>query len=488
MLYIGCSRDSGLKENFKDTLPVMADEPKNNYEKPNKIGIYVDTTPSMQGFLGMQEQFYKDIVNETVYAACLDEIDNLISSSYDVDNIEYYRVDTPLWRTEENVLRMARTFSYYDDHFYTDDKEENYEMIDLIKYDGVRYESYCLANALLNCVQDDFSVIVTDFYENEVASSEVTAALKKNMSFSADADRTIGIVGMKSEFAGQIYDLPGEAHPISYGIIDSAGTAEDIVYRQFFVLVIGEPNEVSTFCNSLQKRMGLEAGKCVSEVFYEDELYGLDYQDYEECFSRSDGLNNYFMPGKEMSINDKKNSKQYIYIYKNIKEMSREIIVSYKVNTESFKKRFQKEEPVKVSLSVPDPCEKELIEIPFVVENSKVSVWDSEKGFVVSEGYEGMFQIQHIYYSPQENHVYVVFQIINEKTLTGGIKFYGKISECSNGKEELCSWVDAWNFYKQKPSYEKTWRLKDYVIAIENEMPERNLGLIEFAFYIYLDS
>lgn len=485
-LCVGCQAGCGEPEvPFSDTLPVASDEPEIKDNKVEKIGVYVDATPSMKGFLGMQEEFYKKLVGETVYLTCLDELDNLLSVKYDREDMDYYRVDTPLWRSGENVLKKAKDAAFYSDKLYAENKKK-YKKIDLIKGDGEGYGSYCLTNALLNCRKDDLSIIVTDFYENEVASSDVTAALKKNMSFGGNAERTIGLVGIKSEFAGDIYDLPGKKGAVTHGSLNSKAKKKDIKYRQFFVIVIGGPKEVTEFCNDLQENMGLEGGRVVSTVFYENELYGLDYHDYRKCFSRNDKRKNYFMPLQRMVINGEEVPEQYIYQYKNITDESKEIVVSYAVDSESLKTRLRAWKPDTVSIPIPEPCEKELAEIPFTMENNMVGVWD-ENAFIVSEDHIGAFEVQRLYYSQQDNLLYVVFRMNDVQKLNGGFKFYVELGTDSEQKDELCDWADDWNISKQNLDYEKTLRLKDYVEAIKLSMPEHNHVMLSFSFYVYVE-
>ena len=269
---VGCGNGEKANQFFSDELQVLDKEPE--YEQPEdikKVGVYVDVTPSMKGFLGMQTESYKKIVRETRYMICLDEISKIIAGSFDKETVTCYRVDTPLWKTRENVLNRAKEKSYYDDDIYNNDSD--YEKIDLIEEDGDEYKSWCLTNTLLNCMEDDFSVIITDFYENDRAASEVINALKANMA--NQERRTIGVIGLNSEFAGRIYDLYPDGRGIDYGIVDGTVTEEDICYRQFYVIVLGNPEEVQEFCQCLQAGMNTDDIKY--KVFYENERYGVDY-------------------------------------------------------------------------------------------------------------------------------------------------------------------------------------------------------------------
>ncbi len=236
-----------------DELPVMPDEPEVLLREIEKVGVYTDVTPSMMGFLGMNTDSYRAVVGETVYMKCLDEVNNFILINFDEEIISYYRVDTPTWKAEENVLEQAKKRGYYSDTRW---RKENYELVDLIEEDGEGPASWCLSNALKNCEDDDFSVFITDLYENKRKVSEVITALKENMTISEMPDgKTVGIVGIKSQYAGTIYDYNDKKEGVEYGIVEGDVTEEDICYRQFYVISIGFPEEVRRFCQSLIDNM-----------------------------------------------------------------------------------------------------------------------------------------------------------------------------------------------------------------------------------------
>ena len=195
MLLAGCSPGMTKNLNLEDSLPVRNIEVSDDGFTVKSVGVYLDVTPSMDGFLGMGTEEYEAVVPETRYEICMDEINKILARQYNREQVTYYRVDTPLWKTEENVLKEAREKEYYQN---SKNNEEIYIKVDWIDEDGEDYDSLCLTNALLNCKEDDFSVLITDFHENKGTGDEVISALKENV----ELGKTIGIVGIRSEFAG----------------------------------------------------------------------------------------------------------------------------------------------------------------------------------------------------------------------------------------------------------------------------------------------
>ncbi len=480
----GCVSDPDIS--LSDSVPQTQPEPKIEVKKPEKVGIYVDVTFSMQGFLGMNENFYKDLINRTKYVVCLDEINNIITSEYDnVDDngshITYYRVDTPLWKVDENVLEKAKDFEYYVN---SKGLNSNYECIDLIESDGENYHSYCLTNALLNCQQEDFSLIVTDMYENDAASDEVIKALKMNMDFTDGKNRTIGIVGIKSEFSGTVYDLVDNSSPIEYGKLNEGSSFEDIKYRQFYVIVIGQYDVVSEFCEHLQENMNLDSPWIESAVFFDQELYGVDYSNFSECYSRHKEKENTLFEDDKIWINDRDRLMDvYEYINKTDKPM--DIVVSYNVNSVSMETELLKGE--KKLIKLPGFKEEmELFEIPFCFENQESVVRKKNSNeFEADNNLSKVFWINNIFYSSEEKLLYVWFQITNSDLPIGTLKLYGQI--CKQNTDQIrqnWKWVDDWNLKNWENDYEKTQNLKEYFNTMEEQIPLRNYVMVEFVFYI----
>lgn len=112
-------------------------------DEVKSIGVYIDATPSIEGFLGLhksnkksypkttkeQEEKYKEIVPVTIYKKSLKQINNILYSNFQTENINFYSVDTTLWKTDKDILSEAEEPQFYIDSIYKADYEmaEGYE-------------------------------------------------------------------------------------------------------------------------------------------------------------------------------------------------------------------------------------------------------------------------------------------------------------------------------------------------------------------------
>jgi len=469
----GCNRET--TKQYYDDLPIMKNETESVRIEPETIGIYTDVTPSMAGFLGMEELYYKEIVPETRYVICLQELNAIIASAYDEQKISYYRVDTPLWKSEENVLHKATEKNFYTNSMNFDKYQGN--KIDLLENDGEGYESLCLTNTLYHCMKNDFSVVITDLYENTGVSAEVIQALKDNVQLLGKNPKTIGIIGFKSEFAGTIYDLSMYADEVEYGIVKEPMSREDVMYRQFYVLVIGEPQEVSTFCKKVVDNMELSETEMQYTIFYESEICGLDYTDFDKCRTRINEKKEKLWANGIVKMSN--GNSMSIYDYYTEKEDGRDIVVTYKVEGATLRAELEKKTAVTIKL--PDCEEKKLIPVSCSFGQEKIAVWNQD-GFV-DENIEDVFQIKQVYYSLEEEVLYVWFHInkiqLSQKQLRLQTQIY-----LLRTNESDSSWCTEWDLGKNEADLGKTRYLQEYVWGMEEKLPPRENVLIDFVFYI----
>lgn len=468
----GCGKTT--YDNLQDQMPVMEDEPEYKEKKAEQIGVYVDVTPSMKGFLGMQTDAYREVIEETRYMTCLDEINKIITAKYNEQQITNYRVDTPLWQTDENVLDKARRPGYYGNSAYMD---KGYTMIDLIEDDGAGYDSRCLSNALKNCKEEDFSVIITDFYENDSAAAGVIEALKENVQLDNENGKTLGIIGIKSEFAGTVYDISAFKKEVEYGVVKGEVSPEDIVYRQFFVIVAGCPKAVQEFCSQLKESMNLAEKDLNYTVFYENNVYSLDYTNFEQCYSISKERGKRLWPEAGVIINN--DLEMDIYDYSGQEE---DIVLSYEAEGGSLINEL-KNGNVSV-IEFPDIPEKKMYEVQCSLEE-QIYLWEQEtKAFKEDSSLKEILHIEKLCYAPEENLIYIWLKVTGGNLPKMPVKLYGKIYY--EGERGLnCDWVEEWNLANGEEDYEKTRNLKEYFNGILEKMPDRNNLLLDFSFYLH---
>lgn len=476
IVFMGCSLDKTKNESLEDTLPVRENAELNHDFTVKTVGVYLDVTPSMEGFLGMGTEEYEIIVPETKYEICLDEVNKVLAKQYNREQLMYYRVDTPLWKTEENVLKEARERKYYQN---SKKNEDVYTKVDLIDEDGEDYDSLCLTNALLNCKNDDFSVLITDFHENKGTGSEVIQALKQNVDLTSSG-KTIGILAIKSEFAGIVYDYDLDGRREEYGIIEGEISEEDICYRQFYLIAIGRVEIVEKFCEDVQDSMHMDKENIKSVLFYENETHGLDYRAFNKCLIRSNERQWRFIPNASIRINNGESLD--VFDYCNREDTKREIVVCYNVEEEALKAELSKGE--KSTTAISELQGMELAEISYYMKNQTLSQWDSEKNcFEKDKNFSEPFSVEHVYYSPETSLLYIVFCVTEKGLPRGYIKLSGEMHLEYQDSLDI-GWVEDWDFAYGDRNLGKTKNLKNYINAIIEKMPERNDLLLDFVFYI----
>lgn len=460
----GCGYE---KDALTDTLPKMEQESE-KLEDINQIGIYVDVTPSMAGFIRVHfgDDPYKV---DTYYKTCLRELNEILKILYSEDNKTYYRIDTPLYIVQENVLENAVNDSYYNNK---GDDEGRYQKIDLIEEDGEGYDSWCLTNAFLRCRDDDLSILVTDFYENKSASSAVIDALKGII----NQKKSVAIIGIKSQFSGTVYDMD----PYSEGVLYGSTWEEEVVYRQFYVIVIGEYSAVENICYRLQESMNLSKDKIHYTIFHEEKLYGLGYESFLQCYSRSSNSNDILLEQNSVLINEEVSFDVYQYVNK--KNQNKDVIVSYQVPDGNLRQELLKGEQEVVIL--PDIGEKSVISIPLLVEDLSVFVWNGDTFSDDNKtGNNDVFDLKGFYFSPEDALLYLHFSISSNISIKGNIKLSAQLfMELSNLIDY--QWVEQWNLKNGEVDYEKTRNLKEYFDALKLQIPNKKDEILQFVFYL----
>ncbi len=469
----------GARYEYCDELPQISSPNAHNTYALDTIGIYVDVTPSMQGFLGLQNDSYQELVSETRYKNCLNMINDIMAVWYDTESISYYRVDTPLWKVKENVLVEARKFDYYRQ---SDKMKRDYELINLTDDTIDGYDSLCLTNALLNCKNDDLSIIVTDLYENERADAKMVEALKQNMTLQGQEGKTVGIIGMKSEYAGTVYDINDKEEGENYGIVEGDVTAEDICYRQFYIISIGHPQGVKDFCQRFLENAESDDEDIKCTIFWEYEICGLDYSDFNECLSRSKNKQNRLWPSGKILVNEK--DQLDVFEYKNMMGKEKEILVCYDAERALLDPLLE----TRKSRLVPLPNGKSIegIEVPIHIEDQAVWLWH-ENEFKKEEGLTELFCIEKVYYAPEKKEIYVQFKVSDKKLTRMALKLSCEVH--FDYFEQLeTEWAEQWSMPKGNIDLQKTRVLGSCINALKNKMPTKNSLLLDFAFYIIYDN
>lgn len=304
-------------------------------------------------------------------------------------------------------------------------------------------------------------------------------ALKESVGSTLN-EKTIGIVGIKSEFAGLVYDYDMDGRHEEYGVVEGEISAEDICYRQFYVIAIGQAETVGTFCEDVRESMRLDEDAVKSVIFYEDEICGLDYRSFAQCLTRSSETEWRFLPNGSIRINDGESIN--VFDYCNRKEEKREIVVCYNVEEEALKREL--ENGIKAVPTISELQAIDLKEVSYHMKEQAVAQWDAEKScFEKEDNLSDSFKVEHVYYSTEEELLYIVFCLEEKELPQGPIKLSGELHMERQSTLDI-GWVEDWNFSYDDRDLSKTTNLSSYIDAIIKEMPERNDLLLDFAFYL----
>lgn len=453
--------------------------------KMETVGMYIDVTPSMAGFL---KNFNSS--DPTLYSLCLNKLGLLLTSKY--DDIIYYRVDTPLWRVDgtEDVLEQARNTSYY----YKSEAFPDRGYLPIGEKNG--YESKCLTAALNHGTNEDLFILVTDFYENSTGKNANANALAAQIRTLADRNdgKVFGLIGVKSVFSGKIYDIGPDGKSVIYG-------KDCLSYRPFYILIRGYPEHVQDFCQSMEshlRELGAKKGEDYEvTVFHEEYFWPLDYASFKECanpITNSKKRKNLWLENIEVNVStsESEDKKQTLPVY------------GYKLNTSenfggilyftySVERTYQEQFHAlvdkigeKKTVDFLPGGETEVHMFPCLTKGMIASQWDEDScNFERAEKIS--FEVRGLYYDKEQERLYVALQLADDQLAQGLWRFQWSniLEKWDIGTE---SWWQSWHDANVKnPDYSKTDRLNDYVTPIVDKAFGTEQSIINAVVYLNIE-
>lgn len=196
-----------------------------------KIEIQVDGTPSMQGFVKNTRQ--------SRYEQTLELLDVIANASWsrDKSDIDYYRFGTKRnGINKQTYINAQRPDFYQQGGVYLDG-----QITAAIPSEPTHKDS------LTNKETNRLSIIVTDLYQTDSDISSAIGQLKRKY---LQQGYAAGILGIKSEFNGQVYDIGVRKQTRSYNT--SGKKPEE--FRPFYVIILGSYQDVSYYFEQLQQQ------------------------------------------------------------------------------------------------------------------------------------------------------------------------------------------------------------------------------------------
>lgn len=209
-LIYGCGENlPKIKMYYSDTDVVG--EP---YKKTDQINIdvYIDATTSMEGFA--VNAFSK-------YSQFLDQVETSGLAAWKNADIKYFKFGEkikPIDRTE--FLSAKNNLQFY-------------------REPGIFKDTY-IDSVVKNTDTKRLSVLITDLFQTD---GDVNTMVEKIKQKCFANNIAVGIIGIKTDFNGRVYDVPGKP---SYGL-----TTTD---RPFYAIVFGNNNNLGAFFDALETK------------------------------------------------------------------------------------------------------------------------------------------------------------------------------------------------------------------------------------------
>ena len=208
---IGCkNKVSEIKWSYSDK-EIVGTKPATS----NKIDldVYVDATKSMEGFA---------VNRNTVYSEFLDHLDISVMSAWKNADVKFYKFGQIVKLIERREFLTSK-----DNPAFYNEK-------------GVFEKTY-IDSVVTRTNSNRLSVLITDLFQDDGDVSNMIDRFKSKC-FSQDV--MVGLLGMKSQFIGQVFDVP--SYPKGYPL--------NVAERPFYAIVFGHPINMERLFESLKAK------------------------------------------------------------------------------------------------------------------------------------------------------------------------------------------------------------------------------------------
>jgi len=208
-IFYGCTNLPKIKMYYSDK-----DVVGQPYKKSDHINmdVYIDATTSMEGFA---------VNASSQYSQFLDQVEASGLYAWKNANIKYFKFGTkikPIDRTE--FLSAKNTQQFYREK-------------------GIFEDTY-IDSVVKNTDPGRLSVLITDLFQTDGDVNTMVDKIKQKCFANNVA---VGIIGIKTNFDGWVYDVPG-IKPYKLKTTD----------RPFYAVVFGNNNNLSAFFEALETR------------------------------------------------------------------------------------------------------------------------------------------------------------------------------------------------------------------------------------------
>ena len=219
ILLFGCSPQSQTISCQQPQLPQQVTE-KLKQTPLLQLSVLLDGTLSMQGFVNNQP--------DSRYRQTLRLIESASSTGWNnaAAGTKYYRFGTKKRSIDRETFLKAQLPVFYQG--------------------GSDFSTSKIDAALSEPGNEKLSVILTDLYQKDADVSLIQKLLAQNY---LDKGYSIGVVGIKSEFQGTVYDVGIANRDFAYSTAGKSASA----LHPFYVLLVGSYGNIDHFYDQLLK-------------------------------------------------------------------------------------------------------------------------------------------------------------------------------------------------------------------------------------------
>jgi hypothetical protein len=208
----------GCESKVKELPPEDASDNVGEVSDTLDVDIFLDATLSMKGFIipGVASH----------YEQTIQLLERAVGKGWQNGKAMFYRFGSTI-----SPIKSRGYLEAAQPGFYTDKKF---------------FQKTFIENVLDSAKTENLTVIVTDLFQNDADVNLLTRKLKEKYLIK---NLAIGILGIKSEFNGSVYDVGIRNYSFAY----TSNNANSETFRPFYVLMLGKHTDVVRYYEELEK-------------------------------------------------------------------------------------------------------------------------------------------------------------------------------------------------------------------------------------------
>lgn len=197
----------------------------NSYPPPSptlKVNVFLDGTTSMKGFIvsGLTSR----------YQRALPLLESTVERGWSGSQITFYRFGTVIQELPERRYLEAQHQKFYEEK----EVRERTLIQNVIDFSAEEHS------------ENTLTAIVTDLFQTDVDVNLISRKIREKF---ITKNLSVGIVGIKSQFNGKVYDVG----PNNYAFDYKTDNGDPTSFRPFYILVLGKHSDVSNYFDAIFK-------------------------------------------------------------------------------------------------------------------------------------------------------------------------------------------------------------------------------------------